>query len=335
MFNRSASPNPTSPIVNHRSNTPSSNTPLARFKQRLKAGYLRLGKTDLQRMLVISATVHAAVLIVRFVPEEFAKRWDKESLQVVLVNAASDQLPSDAQALSNANLRGGGEADEGMVKSPLPNLEAVQDGESLEDLQKQVKNLEAVQSSLLSALKGKATNSAISGTSQQYNPDQGQAADVKDVQLKREVAALDKEIQDYNKRPKRAQVSPATREAAFATYYALWSAHTERLGTDNYPLVARGKYAEVVVTVSVRADGSLEGMTLERTSGDSKIDSAAILLLKRLAPYPRFKGSLKAGFDVLDITTKLVFTPANTLTAETRTDANFPTPAVAPPVLKP
>jgi protein TonB len=254
---------------------------------------------------------------------------------VVLVNTASDQAPSEAQALSNANLRGGGEADEGIVKSPLPNLDAVQDGESLEDLQKQVKNLEAVQSSLLSALKGKTTDHATSGTSQQYNPEQGQAADVKDVQLKREIAALDKEIQDYNKRPKRAQISPSTRDAAFATYYALWSAHAERLGTDNYPVVARGKYAEVVVTVSVRADGSLEGMTLERTSGDSKIDSAAILLLKKMAPYPRFKGNLKAGFDVLDITTKLVFTPANTLTAETRTDANFPTPAVSPPVLKP
>ncbi len=292
-----------------------------RLQRTVRTAYLKLGKTDLQRMLVMSAVLHAAVLIVRFVPDEFAKHWEKESLQVVLVNAASEEAPSDAQALANANLRGGGEADDGMVKSPLPNLDAVQDGESLEELQKQVKNLEAIQSSLLSALKGKAETSAVSGTSQQYNPEQGRTSDNAETQLKREIAALDKQVQDYNKRPKRVQISPATREAAFAAYYALWSDHTERLGTEYYPEAARGKYAEIVVTVSVHADGSLDDLVVERSSGNKAIDAGAIRLLRRLAPYPRFKSNLKSKVDVLDITTKLVFTPANTITTEMQSAA--------------
>jgi periplasmic protein TonB len=285
-----------------------------RLKSILVKAYLKLGKTDLQRMLVLSTCLHVLVLAVKFVPEQLDKIWENEALQVVLVNTIGDTAPNNAQALANANLLGGGEADDGMVTSPLPNMEAVQDGESLEELQKQVKNLEAVQSSLLSILKGKADINAPSGTAQEYNPEQGKANNSTTAQIKREIAALDKEIQDYNKRPKRAQLSIATREASFATYYALWSDRTERLGTEYYVEAARGKSAEVIVTVSVRADGSLEGLVLERSSGNKAIDNGTLNLLKRLAPYPRFKGTLKDNVDVLDITTKLVFTPANTLT---------------------
>jgi periplasmic protein TonB len=327
MFNRAArssSKITVSTLANNGTQTSSHSTaqrPYAwqRLIQAMRNTYFKLGKTDLQRMLVMSATIHAVVLIVRFAPDELAKHWEKESLQVVLVNSAGDEAPSDAQALANANLRGGGEADEGLVKSPLPNLDAVEDGESLESLQKQVKNLEAVQSSLLSALKGKADTTAVSGTSQQYNPEQGQTTDNAETQLKRKIAAVDKEVQDYNKRPKRVQISPATREAAFATYYALWSDHTERLGTDYYPEAARGKHAEIVVTVSVHSNGSLDALVVERSSGNRAIDSDALRLLRRLAPYPRFKGHLQGKADILDITTKLVFTPANILTAEMHT----------------
>ena len=310
MFNNSVYLPPTIPVP------PKKNLLVcgSRLKKTILNTYTQLGKTDLRRMLMLSILIHTLILAIKFVPKELEKIWDNEALQVVLVNTIGDTIPNDAQALANANLLGGGEADDGIVKSPLPNMEAVQDGESLEDLQKQVKNLEAVQSSLLSLLKGKSFMNAASGTAQTYNPEQGEASDSTTAQIKREVASLDKEIQDYNKRPKRAQLSIATREASFATYYALWSDRTERLGTEYYVEDARGKFAEVIVTVSVRSDGSLEGLVLERSSGDKAIDRGTLRLLKRLAPYPSFKGKLKENVDVLDITTKLVFTPANTLT---------------------
>ena len=267
-------------------------------------------------MLMISALVHAAVLVVKFVPDDMLKRWDKEALMVVLVNSEGDTAASQAQALANANLMGGGESDAGLVKSPLPNMQATQDGDDLSFLQKQVSILEIQQSSLLSALKGIASIQMTSGASQKINPLEGTDVDSKSTPMMREIAALDKQVQDYNSRPKRKHISPATREAAFAAYYALWSDRTERLGTEFYPESARGKFAEVMVTVSVRSDGSIEEITLEQSSGNKAIDRGALRLLKRLAPYPRFKGALKQSVDVLDITTKLVFTPAGVLSAE-------------------
>jgi periplasmic protein TonB len=290
----------------------------------LNSGYMKLGKTHLQRMLIVSALVHAIVLAVKFVPDDMLKRWDKEALMVVLVNSESDTAASQAQAIANANLMGGGESDSGLVKSPLPNMQAVQDGDELNFLQQQVRVLEQQQSSLLSALKGAAQFQVVSGASQKLNPLEGAALDSKSVAIMREIAALDKQVQDYNSRPKRKHISPATREAAFAAYYALWSDRTERLGTQFYPEAAKGKFAEVMVTVSVRSDGSIEEITLEQSSGSKAIDQGALRLLKRLAPYPEFKGSLKQSVDVLDITTRLVFTPAGTLSAEMR--------AAAPPV---
>jgi periplasmic protein TonB len=296
--------------------------PLRRTGSALNSGYLRLGKTHLQRMLVLSVVIHALVLLVRFVPDDVLKRWDKQALLVVLVNSNSDETPLDAQALANANLRGGGEEDAGLVKSPLPNMGASQDGDELSFLQKQVTALEKEQASLLSMIKGQSLTQATSGTAQQYNPLVGTAAMASNTPMMREVAVLDKQVQDYNKRPKRKFISPATREAAFANYFAQWSDRTERLGTEYYPDAARGKFAEVIVTVSVRSDGTIEDIVLEKSSGNKAIDRGALRLLKRLAPYPPFKDTMKQAVDVLDITTKLVFTPADTLTAETMISPN-------------
>jgi periplasmic protein TonB len=288
----------------------------------LGTGYLKLGKTHLQRMLVLSALLHALVLVVRFVPDEVLKRWDKEALMVVLVNAAGDTAPTQAQALANANLRGGGDADQGIVSSPLPNTGATQDGDELTFLQKQVSILEKQQTSVLAALKGTSEFFATSGAAEQFNAEAGKASEANRTPMMREIAALDKQVQDYNARPKRRQISPATREAAFAAYFALWSDRTERLGTEYYPEVAKGKSAEVMVTVSVRSDGSIENIVLEKGSGNRAIDQGALSLLKRLAPYPTFNRKLKQSVDVLDITTRLVFTPGGTLTAQMQSPAN-------------
>jgi periplasmic protein TonB len=303
--------------------------PLRKTSAAMGTGYLRLGKTHLQRMLVLSVVLHALVLVVRFVPDDILKRWDKEALLVVLVNSSGDEAPSEAQALANATLRGGGASDAGMVKSPLINMAATQDGDDLTFLQKQVSILEKEQASLLAMLKGQSNTQAPSGTAQQFNPKTGTAAQTNSAPLMREIAALDKNIEDYNKRPKRKFISPATREADFATYFALWSDRTERLGTEFYPEAARGKFAEVTVTVSVRKDGSIEDLILEKSSGDKAIDRGALRLLKRLAPYPAFKGALRQSVDVLDITTKLIFTPAGELTAQMMTAPSAPTSAPA------
>jgi outer membrane biosynthesis protein TonB len=67
----------------------------------------------------------------------------------------------------------------------------------------------------------------------------------------------------------------------------------------------------------VRSNGTVENIEIHNGgSGNKAIDIGAIRLLKRLAPYPKFSGTLKKGVDILDITTRLVFTPGGGFTAE-------------------
>ena len=67
-----------------------------------------------------SVLLHAVPLTVRFVdPEGFNRVFEDTPLEVILVNAKSDEAPEKAQAIAQSNLAGGGEST-GMATSPLP-----------------------------------------------------------------------------------------------------------------------------------------------------------------------------------------------------------------------
>ena len=70
--------------------------------------------STLQWALLASAAVHAALLTVRFVdPEAINRAFRDTPLDVILVNSRSAEAPTQAQAIAQANLAGGGEAAKG------------------------------------------------------------------------------------------------------------------------------------------------------------------------------------------------------------------------------
>ena len=61
--------------------------------------------STLQWALGLSVLLHAALLTVRFVdPEGFKRVFEDTTLDVILVNAESDEKPVKAQALAQATL---------------------------------------------------------------------------------------------------------------------------------------------------------------------------------------------------------------------------------------
>ena len=77
--------------------------------------------STLQIALAVSVALHGVLLTLRIVdPESFNKIFHDTPLEVVLVNARSEQVPDKALALAQANLAGGGEAEQGRATSPLP-----------------------------------------------------------------------------------------------------------------------------------------------------------------------------------------------------------------------
>ena len=194
----------------------------------------------LKKALIFSVIAHAFILALSFVPEDKFKPWDTSALNIVLVNGAGEiDKPDKAQVLAQANMQGGGEADAGLHTAPTPEAESAADGTSLSPLSKKVQQLETEQAALLAALRTQVNASVAAGTSIKPTPNVAQtgkdASDASEM-LRRQLAVLDKKVQDYNARPKRFQLSPATREVIYARYYARWSDKVEKYGTRNYQI---------------------------------------------------------------------------------------------------
>ncbi|WPL19730.1 hypothetical protein Thiowin_04874 [Thiorhodovibrio winogradskyi] len=103
---------------------------------------------------------------------------------------------------------------------------------------------------------------------------------------------------------RRKAINASTQEYVYANYLESWRRKVERIGNLNYPEEAKEKrlFGSLVLQVAVRADGSLEGVRLLRSSGHQVLDQAAVRIVELAAPFAPFPDSIRARHDVLDIT---------------------------------
>ena len=102
----------------------------------------------------MSVGVHAALLTVRFVdPEGFNRVFQDTPLEVILVNARSSEKPTQAQAIAQATLAGGGEADKGRATSPLPPATQMEVGDAPADAHRRIDQLQQEQQQLLAQIR--------------------------------------------------------------------------------------------------------------------------------------------------------------------------------------
>ena len=111
--------------------------------------------TTLQWALGVSLVVHAVLLTVRFVdPERFNRVFEDKPLEVILVNAKSNEKPDKATAIAQTSLAGGGDADKGRATSPLPPSMLTDVGDSLEEESaRKLETLQEQQNLLLAQVK--------------------------------------------------------------------------------------------------------------------------------------------------------------------------------------
>ena len=111
--------------------------------------------STLQIALGISIAVHALLLTVRFVdPESFNRVFQDTPLEVILVNAKSDEKPEKAQAIAQTSLAGGGDSEKGRATSPLPPSAFVDVGDQSEEASaRKLQALQEQQTLLLAQVK--------------------------------------------------------------------------------------------------------------------------------------------------------------------------------------
>jgi periplasmic protein TonB len=101
----------------------------------------------------------------------------------------------------------------------------------------------------------------------------------------------------------RLWIAADTRESDVAVYLDSWRRKIERVGTMNFPDVARRRNLSgtPVIEVTIGANGKLLNASVRRTSGHTEIDEAALRILKLASPYDRFPSELTAKHDEIRI----------------------------------
>ena len=90
----------------------------------------------------------------------------------------------------------------------------------------------------------------------------------------------------------------------------------ERIGTLNYPEAARGRlYGSLLLSVTIRSDGTVERVGVHRSSGHKVLDDAALRIVKMAAPYSPFPPDIRKDYDVIEITRTWTFTNSDQVRA--------------------
>jgi periplasmic protein TonB len=258
----------------------------------------------------ISILLHGALLSVHFkFPDALKWKSAEQPLEVVLVNAKTRERPSRPQALAQANLDRGGNVDEDRrAKTPLPVTAPRAPGKDLADARRRMRELEAQQQRLLAQARespARVPSEAPRPAPSEETPAQPSGRDLADLALAamRLQAQIDRQIQEYQKRPRKKFIGANAAEYRFAQYEEDWRAKVERVGTLNYPPEARGKiYGNLRLTVTIRPDGSVDSIELDRSSGLKVLDAAAFKIVRMASPYAAFPPSIRRDTDLLVIT---------------------------------
>jgi protein TonB len=261
--------------------------------------------------LTVSIGLHMTVLAIRFVdPELLRVRSSDPPLDIILVNAKSATRPGKPEALAQANLDGGGGHERGRRTSPLPNSFEMRDGDALEEARKSVQQLEEEQRRLLASLQDSLQMRPSPRKEAAAEAERtGQLEEEARQRLARAQAEIAKQISDYQKRPRKHHFMPSTSEYRYARYFEDWRTRVEKIGNENYPPEARGRYyGSLRLTVSIRKDGSVADTILEKSSGSVVLDRAARRIVQLAGPYPPFPPDIARDTDILEITRTWIFT---------------------------
>ena len=271
-----------------------------------------------------SLVLHALILTLHFkFPETLRWKSSQQPLDVVLVNAKTNEKPVLAEALAQANLDGGGNVDERRrAKAPLPVTEPRPTGRDIVEARKRVEQLEEQQRQLLAKAHEARTSvppQASAPTPAGDPSEQMSGRDLADLSLAamRLQAQIDRRVEEYQKRPRKRFIGARAKEYRFALYEEGWRAKIERVGTLNYPAEARGKiYGSLRLTVTLRPDGTIDAVELDRSSGLKILDEAAFRILQLAAPFAAFPAEISKDTDLLVITRTWFFAQGDKIWTE-------------------
>ncbi len=265
--------------------------------------------STLQIALGISVAVHAALLTVRFVdPEGFNRVFQDTPLEVILVNAKSNDRPDKAQAIAQASLAGGGDVEKGRATSPLPSMQEARLGDSPEKDEQMIEALKERQSQILAQVRQQLASMPPPDL-QAVNPSpESVEREQRRQLLTKLLAEIEKRISEENARPRKRYISPATREEVYAIYYDELRRRIEDRGTTNFPEAAGRKlYGELTMVITVNHTGAVLDTEVVQTSGTLTLDRRAESIVRSLK-FGKFNEAMRRRADQIVVVSRFRFT---------------------------
>jgi protein TonB len=235
-------------------------------------------------------------------------------LEVILVNAKTNERPEKAQAIAQFAMSGGGNVEKGRATSPLPPSALTSMGDSSEDAQRKVDALQEQQMLMLTQIRKMLAAMPPPDPKRPSEAPETVAREEKRKQLLQILAEIERRVNEENARPKRRYISPSTAAGVHALYYSRFKERVEQLGTLNFPQSAGSKlYGELTMLISLNPQGQVMSTEIVQSSGNRALDRMAQTIVKAGAPYGSFSPAMLKEFQVMVVSSRFKFTRDETL----------------------
>ncbi len=236
---------------------------------------------------------------------------DSQSIEVT-ISLANDQIePEDADFIAATDQLGSGTLDqvEEMTTTQRSDFHSNKPTPVFAENPPAVEELRQT-NPLVSTTSDMQDTSAIENL-EQVEEQETQLENINRQQLISEIASLEARIaqnqQALANRPRVKHLSQVTtRSAAEAAYLNMWREKCERIGRINYP--AGELEGEVLMLVSILADGTLQHVKILRSSGHRPLDQAALATVRQAAPFQPFTVEMRKQYEILEFTRTWQFT---------------------------
>ena len=281
-----------------------------------RPGWLRSLST-LQLALGVSVLLHVVLLSVRFIdPQGFNRVFEDTPLEVILVNARSNERPDEdkAQAIAQFALAGGGEAAQGRATSPLPYSALNAIGNDFEEAQRKMDAMQERQTQLLAQLRQQIAALPLPDPIAARPNAEQSAQDDRRRQLVKLLAEIEKRINEESARPKKRYISPTTRDAVYAVYYDTLRRKVEAKGTRNFPEQNGAKlYGDLTMVMTVNHDGRVLATEIVQGSGSRVLDTRAEAIAQASGPFGEFGPEMRKKADQIAVVSRFKFRRDQTL----------------------
>lgn len=270
----------------------------------------RITRGKLSVAIPLSLVFHVLLLLIHFaVPEAESAQSRLDSLEVVLVNARSKNVPKDATLIAQHDLDGGGDQEKNArATTPLPST-VQRDGDALSDMVRRKPETTTVSAptKVMTAANSEGETRAVpvkeAKQADQPAPAPAQRSgqdETDSVATASDLRAeINRKLNAYEKRPKYEFIGSRAKGSATALYIDQWRQKVERVGTLNFPVGRRGKlYGKLVITVWINGDGTVKETKVSNIVPDKKMGNrkqdddlkadmnfAAIQIIRKAAPF--------------------------------------------------